>query len=441
MVKSPGLVGAVTAVRLEPGLTGGVVGVLEVVGCMAGLPPAAEDIMSTLVGDTDSVDVDSAARVVLRNSRPPALRGAALPGSGATSRTSTASAVTLSSAGAVPTTILTEARSPTRGHPSEPVATPSQGLPRVILPNSSGGSSTNGRLIQLGFLFPLNYVFVSQHLQAAAQIFEVLPGALAHGTVQRSAIEVARLVPYDKRETAGYITTVAKLSGDDNLCFTLISWLGAVLTPTIAIQNLLSALPDELSANGAAIEGRAFIKLRTLQALIYHYEGGRHFENATEDLWCYVKENSSLPSTSSILDDDWLVIKSISGKLPLPDSNGPHLIFHRVIMLHRMMANRDDLHSYNIQPTLGLPDRYLDLQDEIKYINFCQIYFMIADFPPSDREFNLLDLIKAPLETNRTITNTNWKQWRSAAIAFAQTCPGLWDDHSWLEESDWFLRR
>lgn len=76
MVESPGLVGAVTAV-LEPGLMGEVVGALEVIGCIIGLPPAAEDIISTLVGDTDSVDVDSVAWVVLRNSRPPALRGAA----------------------------------------------------------------------------------------------------------------------------------------------------------------------------------------------------------------------------------------------------------------------------------------------------------------------------------------------------------------------------
>lgn len=76
-VKSTGLVGAVTAVLLEPGLMGEVVGGLKVVGCVVGLPPAAEDIISTLVGDTDSVDVDSVARVVLRNSRPLALRGAA----------------------------------------------------------------------------------------------------------------------------------------------------------------------------------------------------------------------------------------------------------------------------------------------------------------------------------------------------------------------------
>lgn len=135
----------------------------------------------------------------------------AMQSSSSARRTSTASAVTLSSGGAVPTTIISEAASPTQGRPSGQLATPSQGLPRVILPNGSGNSSTEGRLIQLGFLFPLNYVFVSQHLQAAAQIFEVLPAALAHGTVQRSTIEVARLVPYDTQATAGYIATVAKL--------------------------------------------------------------------------------------------------------------------------------------------------------------------------------------------------------------------------------------
>ncbi|KAM3552526.1 hypothetical protein ARSEF4850_007355 [Beauveria asiatica] len=128
-----------------------------------------------------------------------------------TSRTSTASAVTLSRGGAAATTILTEAPSPTRDGPSGQVQTPVQGLPRVILPGSSITPSSDGSLIQLGFLFPLNYVFVSQHLQAAAQIFEVLPGALAHGTVQRSVVEVAKLVPYDTQARVGYITTVAKL--------------------------------------------------------------------------------------------------------------------------------------------------------------------------------------------------------------------------------------
>ncbi|KAJ3489856.1 hypothetical protein NLG97_g5903 [Lecanicillium saksenae] len=286
-------------------------------------------------------------------------------------------------------------------------------------------------------------------------------------------------------------------SKEDNLCFTLISWLGAVLTPTIVIQSQLLALPDELSANNAATVGRTFIKLQTLQALIYHYEGGQHFENTTEDLWFYIKENSglltsgettdhhtiwlflsllfSLPTTSSILDDDWLAIKEISAKLPPPSSNGPHLIFRRAMMLHKMVANRDDLHTLNIQPTLSLPDNYLDLPDEIKYIKFCHIYFIIIystgprrpltqvgqmdllELAPDlvrlshslprwyrlqtfRREFNLLDLMKASIERNPTIMNTKWQQWRAAAIAFARTCPGLWDDHGWLEESDSFLR-
>lgn len=39
----------------------------------------------------------------------------------------------------------------------------------------------------------------------------MLPAALAQGTVQRSAIEVTKLVPYDRLATTGYITTIAKL--------------------------------------------------------------------------------------------------------------------------------------------------------------------------------------------------------------------------------------
>nr|QID05676.1 signaling mucin protein MSB2 [Beauveria bassiana] len=125
-------------------------------------------------------------------------------------RTSATSVATLSIGGVLPTTILTQA-SQAPAQPTGQLQTP-QGLPHIILPNNSSGFSASGdSLIQLGFLFPLNYVFVSQNLQAAAQIFEVLPRALAHGTVQPSAIEVARLVPYDTQATAGYITTIAKL--------------------------------------------------------------------------------------------------------------------------------------------------------------------------------------------------------------------------------------
>lgn len=126
-----------------------------------------------------------------------------------TSRMSTASAITLTSGGANPTTILTEVASQTTL--SGQIQASVTGLPSVILPGSSNSSSADSNLIQLGFLSQLNYVFVAQHLQAAAQIFQILPDALTQGTVTRSAVEITKLVPYDRLATTGYIATIAKL--------------------------------------------------------------------------------------------------------------------------------------------------------------------------------------------------------------------------------------
>jgi hypothetical protein len=84
-------------------------------------------------------------------------------------------------------------------------------LPRAIL--SGSGESSNppayATLIQVGFLFPLNYFFVSQNLDAAGQIFRILPHILSQVGAPIGSFQVVRLVPYDSRETLGYVATLA----------------------------------------------------------------------------------------------------------------------------------------------------------------------------------------------------------------------------------------
>jgi hypothetical protein len=88
------------------------------------------------------------------------------------------------------------------------------GLPEVISPNDNQNivQPEDSMLIQIGFLYPMNYKFVSNNPMAAAQIFTYLPNALAYaGGFDISKIKMKKLVPYDTQSTLGYITTIAKL--------------------------------------------------------------------------------------------------------------------------------------------------------------------------------------------------------------------------------------
>jgi hypothetical protein len=76
--------------------------------------------------------------------------------------------------------------------------------------------------IQIGFTYPLNYVFVSGNPVAAAQIFQLLPRALADASkISIDKLQISKLVPYDTLNDWGYITTIAKLNYPSTLVATL----------------------------------------------------------------------------------------------------------------------------------------------------------------------------------------------------------------------------
>lgn len=65
-------------------------------------------------------------------------------------------------------------------------------------------------LIQIGFLKGYNYPFIVRNNKAAAQIFTLLPKALADAAgFDISKAQVKRLVPLDTQSSLGYITTCA----------------------------------------------------------------------------------------------------------------------------------------------------------------------------------------------------------------------------------------
>ena len=83
-------------------------------------------------------------------------------------------------------------------------------IPKVLLPARTRSADTKGMaLIQIGFLEPLNYNFVASNMAAAAQIFTLLPDALALSHREEGKGEVIDLRP---RKTSGYISTMARLS-------------------------------------------------------------------------------------------------------------------------------------------------------------------------------------------------------------------------------------
>lgn len=86
-------------------------------------------------------------------------------------------------------------------------------LPTAIYPNGSSQQPPSGATaVYVGFLFPLNYEFVSDNSMAASGIFHFLPRALAEANdMLPTDIPVHALVPYDTRQKWGYITTLAKM--------------------------------------------------------------------------------------------------------------------------------------------------------------------------------------------------------------------------------------
>lgn len=120
-------------------------------------------------------------------------------------------------------------------------------IPKVIVPFDDGKPAPkDSTLVQIGFKFPLNYDFVSGNSVAAAQIFHLLPKALVDASsLDAEKVRMAKLVPFDTRNTAGYITTLAKLHYPQNLVDDLKASISA---PNSKLYNNPSELVNNLTA-------------------------------------------------------------------------------------------------------------------------------------------------------------------------------------------------
>ncbi|KAG5981178.1 hypothetical protein E4U55_003211 [Claviceps digitariae] len=152
----------------------------------------------------------------------------------------------------LPPTIVVEATSFTFSAPTKtPTGTMSQPLPTTIpkfispdVPNKPPPAGTVP--IQIGFTFPLNYIFVSSNTVAAAQIFKFLPIALADASgIPVDKLQISELVPYNTQSTWGYVTTLAQL----NYPATLVDTLQMDLwSPNSAIYNNPDCIVRNLTA-------------------------------------------------------------------------------------------------------------------------------------------------------------------------------------------------
>lgn len=84
-------------------------------------------------------------------------------------------------------------------------------LPQIVAPSSGVPTApADNTLIQIGFLYPLNYQFVVANSMSSAQIFMYLPKGIAYGLgLNENQVIMHSLIPYDTTTSLGYITTLA----------------------------------------------------------------------------------------------------------------------------------------------------------------------------------------------------------------------------------------
>ncbi|KAG5925920.1 hypothetical protein E4U42_003827, partial [Claviceps africana] len=121
-------------------------------------------------------------------------------------------------------------------------------IPKFISPDGPNKPAPVGTVpIQIGFTYPLNYLFVSANMIAAAQIFKFLPIALADASgISVQKLQISQLVPYNTQSTWGYVTTLAQLNYPatlvDTLQMDLWSPNSAIYTNSDPIVRNLTAL-------------------------------------------------------------------------------------------------------------------------------------------------------------------------------------------------------
>ena len=123
------------------------------------------------------------------------------------------------------------------------------GVPLVLYPPTGPvNRPANTELIQIGFLYPLNYDFVWQHEESQRQIFHYLPIGIAYGlSTDLSNITMQTLRAWDTTEELHYITTLALAW----IPSTLVDSLGLIIhvqaekfyhNPDPAVRTLLSMI-------------------------------------------------------------------------------------------------------------------------------------------------------------------------------------------------------
>ena len=113
----------------------------------------------------------------------------------------------------LPTSIVIQpstTRQSTGGTQTTATGVPSY-LPKAITPSTiPGAAPKDSSLIQLAYKYALNYPFIVEEPVAAAQMFYLVPKALAYAlNMPEDKIMMHSLRPYDTTPELGYITTLA----------------------------------------------------------------------------------------------------------------------------------------------------------------------------------------------------------------------------------------
>ena len=84
-------------------------------------------------------------------------------------------------------------------------------VPQTIIPPTGlANRPPNSELIQIGFLYPLNYDFVWTHSESQKQIFTFLPRAIGHCLeIELINITMQTLKAWDTTQDLHYIPTIA----------------------------------------------------------------------------------------------------------------------------------------------------------------------------------------------------------------------------------------
>lgn len=109
------------------------------------------------------------------------------------------------------TTSTTENSSSNSVVSSSSLTSSSPALPYAIMPQQQPKSDRSKKLVQIGFKYPLNYPFVAENGDAAAQIILLLPKGIAQGLgIDQGEIRMLQLVPHQTTGSEYFLQTIAQ---------------------------------------------------------------------------------------------------------------------------------------------------------------------------------------------------------------------------------------